>query len=158
MGLRAELRRQARAEKKNQVAAYHFTPEELHQHDQEIRRAFMERAEAEWKRVDRERDAHARQVVQEEWDRRKAFFESQSEEEQMQLILSLLLSCSCRVLIEKFHWKPVRNDRRKTRTEMFAEYLADEIGAITMDERKDIREYCEETERRYNVRFKFGEE
>lgn len=153
MSKRAEMRRQARTS----TAVYTFTAEQLQQHDMQVRRAFMERADAEFKRFDRERDAHARQVVQEEWDRRKAFFESHDEEERMQLILSLLLACSCRVLIEKFKWKPVRSDRRKTRTEMFAEYLADEIGAITSDEYKDIRVYCDETERKYGVGFKHGE-
>jgi len=157
MSRRAELRRQQKAASKPKVAVYHFTVEELQEHDQQVRRAFMMQAEQEWKRVDRERDAIARKVVQEEWDKRKAFFESHDEEERMQLVLSLLLALSCRVLIEKFHWKPVRQDRRKTRTEKFAEWLAEEIGKITTDENKDIREYCDETERKYNVRFKFGE-
>ena len=153
MSKRAELRRQQKAASKPKVAVYHFTVEEMREHDMQVRRAFMENAKAEWERVDRERDENARKLVEAEWTKQRELFDG----EQMQLVLSLLLACSCRVLIEKFHWKPVRQDRRKTRTEMFAEWLADEIGKITMSERKDVMEYCNETDEKYGVRFKFGE-
>ena len=74
-------------------------------------------------------------------------------------ILALLLAVSCRVLIEKFHWKPIPKDGnydRRNRTVQFCDCLVDEIQSITEDETKDIRRYCEEVRDEYGVEFKYS--
>lgn len=156
MGKKGELLRL----QKKQRATYTFTGEQLEAHDQaivaaradKIKRDLMEQMEKEYAA----REEHVKKVIEEEWKSREELFRGEDMADNFFLILSLLLATSCRVLIEKFHWKPIPKDGkydRRNRTMRFSDYLIDEINAIVEDETKDIRRYCDEVYEEYGVKF-----
>ena len=156
MGKKGE---QLRALRK-QRATYTFTGEQLDAHDQavlqagseKIKRDLMEKMEKEYA----EKEAYIKKVIEDEWKAREDLFKGEDMADNFFTILSLLLATSCRVLIEKFHWKPIPKDGkydRRNRTMRFSDYLIDEINAIVEDETKDIRTYCDEVYEEYGVRF-----
>jgi len=145
---------------KKQRATYTFTGEQLDAHDQmvlkagadKIKRDLMEKMEREYA----EKEAHIKKVIEDEWKSREELFKGEDMADNFFLILSLLLATSCRVLIEKFHWKPIPQDGkydRRNRTMRFSDCLIDEINSIVEDEMKDIRTYCDEVYEKYGVRF-----
>lgn len=70
--------------------------------------------------------------------------------------MMMLLSLSSRVLIEKFHWKPIPEDGifdGRNKTAQFAKYMSEELNEITEDENADIRRYCEETYEKYGIKY-----
>ena len=156
MGKKGELLRL----QKKQRATYTFTGEQLEAHDQaivaaradKIKRDLMEQMEKEYAA----REEHVKKVIEEEWKSREELFRGEDMADNFFLILSLLLATSCRVLIEKFHWKPIPKDGkydRRNRTMRFSDYLIDEINSIVEDETKDIRRYCDEVYEEYGVKF-----
>ena len=156
MGKKGELLRL----QKKQRATYTFTGEQLEAHDQaivaaradKIKRDLMEQMEKEYAA----REEHVKKVIEEEWKSREELFRGEDMADNFFLILSLLLATSCRVLIEKFHWKPIPKDGKydhRNRTMRFSDYLIDEINAIVEDETKDIRRYCDEVYEEYGVKF-----
>ena len=145
---------------KKQRATYTFTGEQLEAHDQaivaaradKIKRDLVEQMEKEYAA----REEHVKKVIEEEWKSREELFRGEDMADNFFLILSLLLATSCRVLIEKFHWKPIPKDGkydRRNRTMRFSDYLIDEINSIVEDETKDIRRYCDEVYEEYGVKF-----
>lgn len=145
---------------KKQSATYTFTGIQLEDHDRavvaahtdKIKRDLMEKMEKEYA----EREEHVKKVIEEEWKTREAFFKGDDMADNFFLILSLLLATSCRVLIEKFHWKPIPKDGkydRRNRIMRFSDYLIDEINAIVEDETQDIRRYCDDVYEEYGVKF-----
>ena len=110
MGKKGELLRL----QKKQRATYTFTGEQLEAHDQaivaaradKIKRDLMEQMEKEYAA----REEHVKKVIEEEWKSREELFRGEDMADNFFLILSLLLATSCRVLIEKFHWKPIPKD------------------------------------------------
>lgn len=156
MGKKGEMLRL----QKKQRATYTFTGEQLEAHDQaivaaradKIKRDLVEQMEKEYAA----REEHVKKVIEEEWKSREELFRGEDMADNFFLILSLLLATSCRVLIEKFHWKPIPKDGkydRRNRTMRFSDYLIDEINSIVEDETKDIRRYCDEVYEEYGVKF-----
>lgn len=148
----------AKAEK----VKWHFSDNQLKAHDRALLEAYRERVKADLAaHLDKEyaiREQHVRELVEAEWKRREELFGSENHTDNLMQILALLLAVSCRVLIEKFHWKPIPKDGnydRRNQLVRFSDYLVDEIQSITEDETKDIRRYCEEVREEYGVEFKY---
>ena len=143
-------------------ARYSFTGAELEARDRMLidryRKQIMEectrKLEIQFEQNVKEVDEH----IAEEWKKREAMFRDDGQ--RLSEILRLLLACSSRVLIEKFHWKPIPEDGnydKRNRTYQFAKHLAAEVNDICTDESKDIRRYCEETYEKYGVKYLFEE-
>ena len=143
-------------------ARYSFTGAELEAHDQRLleryRAKIMEDCTKKLEVQFAEREKEIDEYIANEWKKREALFNDKGE--RLSELLRLLLACSSRVLIERFHWKPIPMDGnydKRNRTYQFAEYLAAEINDICTDETKDIRRYCDETYEKYGVKFLFEE-
>lgn len=143
-------------------ARYSFTGAELEAHDQRLldryRSKIMEDCSAKLEAQFAEREKEIDEYIANEWKRREAIFNDNGEK--LSEMLRLLLATSSRVLIEKFHWKPIPEDGNydgRNRTYQFAKHLAAEVNAICTDERKDIRQYCDETYEKYGVKYLFEE-
>lgn len=143
-------------------ARYSFTGAELEARDQRLldrlRSQIMEECQKKLQEQFNENMKEVDEHIAEEWKKREAMFNDKGE--RLSELLRLLLACSSRVLIEKFHWKPIPMDGnydKRNRTYQFAEYLAAEINDICTDETKDIRRYCDETYEKYGVKFLFEE-
>lgn len=150
-----------RAAKEERVR-YQFTKAQMEEHDRFVINAHKARLQAELiEKVNEEyaeREQKVRELVEAEWKRREELFASGNSMDNLMQILALLLAVSCRVLVEKFHWKPVPKDGnydRRNQLVRFSDYLVDEIQSITEDETKDIRRYCEEVREEYGVEFKY---
>ena len=162
MGKKGDALRAQRAA----TARYTFTGAELEARDRMIIERFrndvMDKCQKELDRQVKEIESkHFEEMetfVRDEWKKREALFQDNGEK--LSEILRLLLACSSRVLIEKFHWKPIPIDGNydgRNRTHRFAKYLAEEINDLCADETKDIRRYCDDVYEKYGVKFLFEE-
>lgn len=131
-----------------------FTEEMLAAHDRELilrkTEEIRDRAAA---RAMKELDAY----IDKEWKAREEIFKPDGDTaEGFFNIMQLLLAIPARVLIEKFHWKPIPKDGvydKRNKLMMFSDYMVDELNSILDDEMQDIRRYCDETYEKYGVRF-----
>lgn len=147
-----ELRQQKEA-----AAKYTFTMEQLRERDrqtierfrQEITEDCRQKLEAEAERRQKLLDEY----LEKEWKEREALVTDQTP---LSDLMMMLLSLSTRVLIEKFHWKPIPENGvfdGRNKTAQFAKYLSEELNKITDDEMMDIRRYCEETYEMYGIKY-----
>lgn len=144
------------------TARYSFTGAELEAHDQRLLERYREKIMADCRiKLEEQfalREKEIDEYIANEWKKREAIFNDNGEK--LSEMLRLLLATSSRVLIEKFHWKPIPEDGNydgRNQTYRFAKYLAEEVNAICTDEKKDIRQYCDETYEKYGVKFLFEE-
>ena len=147
-------------EQKKKTATYTFTAEQLEAHDKAViqeREAYLrDRIRPTVEALVTEEREKAHQVIQEEWDIRARDFQLGEKGENYETLLSYLLAIPSRVLIERFHWKPIPQDGKydkRNRTMRFADCLVDELSKISHDDMMDIRKYCDETYRLYGVKF-----
>lgn len=156
MGKNGELLRKLKAEKKT----YTFTSAQLQEHDEfvirqkrdEIKRKLVAEMDEKYKA----KEAELQEAIRKEWADRESKFKGDDWSDNFFLMMSLLLSVSCRVLIEKFHWKPIPKDKywnKTNRLARFGDAIIDEINGICNDEMKDIRWYVDETYELYGVKF-----
>lgn len=145
---------------KMQNTTYTFTKEQLEAHDKLILREFRERVvDDARKQVDdimEEREKNAMQAAVDEWERREQAFRENHPLDNVVSCMSLLMATTARVLIEKFHWKPIPEDGQYDGRNKMVQYcnaVADEVYKITDPENADILAYCDETYRLYGVRF-----
>lgn len=152
-----------RAAKKNEKL-YSFTRQQLFDHDQHVVDTFRRRVEEETyekvsARMKAEFEEQAKvmdKAIQDEWDERARLFASEDAQSNFFEYLSCMLSVSVRVLIERFHWKPLDENgllSRRLRIVRFSDFVHEEIEKISGDEMQDIRKYNEETFRLYGIRF-----
>ena len=160
MGKKGEALRAA----KRQQTMYHFTREQLAAHDQFVREEFRERCtkdveEKVWQKMEPifdEKKKELEKAILDDWDERKRLFASEVPENNFLEFICCMMSVSIRVLIEKFHWKPVPKDGfydRRLAIVRFSDYVKAEIDMISADEMQDIRKYNEETFNLYGVKF-----
>lgn len=149
---------------KRQQTMYHFTREQLAAHDQFVREEFRERCTkdieeklyAKMEPIFEEKKAELEKAILDDWDERKRLFASEVPENNFLEFICCMMSVSIRVLIEKFHWKPVPKDGfydRRLAIVRFSDYVKAEIDMISADEMQDIRKYNEETFNLYGVKF-----
>lgn len=160
MGKKGDLLRAMKVQQKT----YTFTHEQLQEHDRVVIRDALVKAEKElMKKAQAEYDAKNEELqkfIADEWETREKIFMENHPNENVISLMSLLLATSCRVLIERFGWKPIPKDGiydRRNRTMRFADYVVDELDKITQDENADIRKYCAETYDLYGVKFEVRE-
>lgn len=158
MGKKGDALRAQRAA----TARYTFTGAELEARDRMIIDRFRTQVmEESTRKLNEMFEQNVKEVddhIAEEWKKREALLRDNGE--RLSEILRLLLACSSRVLIEKFHWKPIPIDGnydKRNRTYQFAKHLADEVNEICTNENLDVRKYCEETYEKYGVKFLFEE-
>lgn len=149
---------------KAQSATYTFTRAQLEEHDRVILESYKERVREDCKReLDAQIAEHQKTIdkyINEEWKRREAIF-SEQDGTNLSELLSLLLCVSSRILIEKFHWKPIPKDGvcdLRNRTVKFSQYFANTINDICTDQNKDIRKYCEETYELYGIKYQMEDD
>lgn len=93
-------------------------------------------------------------LVEAEWKRREELLSGDNEEERLLKILSLLMSVPARILVEKFHWLPVRDENdHRSKLLQFSEAVVNEINRICGDENADIGQYADETYEKYGVKY-----
>lgn len=160
MGKKGDLLRAAKAARVTRT----FTEEQLREHDHQVREEFKKSFEKHLKKTWNEYDQRQRKEFDEHinkvWRERAAEFNAGTPAENMDVMLSYLLSVSARVLIEQFGWTPVEGRRfsRRNKIVRFCDAVINEIEGITKDTTKGIQEYAAETYKKYGVRFQMQEE
>lgn len=160
-------------EQKRQNTVYTFTREQLIAHDNEVvkaRIATLEAALAEREKQHRaemetvyaEYDAKMKQAINEEWKQRKAAFMSEDFESNMLEFVRIAVMIPLRILVEKFGWKKVPENAKKSdgryRIIKMHDYIAETLNALTADDLQDIRAYAAEAEKVTGIYFELLEE
>ena len=139
---RAERRRQEKALAQKPVY-YQYTASQIEMMKRQAVKAEEERIRARLK-------DEMEQLVKEKWEQR----EKQDEDERMKKALSLLLAAPTRILVEKFHWQPIKNENyRRSRLMQFCEAVVKEVNRICDGEESDLKRYVEETYGLCGVRY-----
>ena len=125
-----------RAQKAQRVT-YTFTREQLEEHDRQVRMAAIERKREDLKN-------YARDVLDKDFAERQKLLEGSAEDVTL-TVFSMLISISCRVLVEKFKWKPIwKHSTRRNRLARFVTAVQEEAERLVNDELLDIRKYAAE--------------
>lgn len=131
MGKKGEL---LRAQKSHRVT-YTFTAEQLREHDRQVRMAAIERKREDLKN-------YARDVLDRDFAERQKLLEGSAEDVTM-TVFSMLISISCRVLVERFGWKPIwKHSTKRNRLARFVLAVQEEAERLVNDELLDIRQYA----------------
>ena len=92
--------------------------------------------------------------IRREWAEREAALTAETDEEHILKVLALLMSVPAKILCEKFHWKPVRDENdHRSKLLQFSEAVAREVNHICDDENMDIRQVQREVYEKYGVRY-----
>lgn len=133
MGKKGDLLRQQKAQR----ATYTFTAAQLDEHDRQVRQDAVERKMAELK-------DYAHRVIEEDFNERQKLLEGNAEDVTL-TVFSMLISISCRVLVERFGWKPIwKHSTGRNRLARFVTAVQEEAERLVNDELLDIRKYTEE--------------
>jgi hypothetical protein len=131
-----------------------MTDEMMAAHDREL---ILRKSETIRARVVEKAKAEVDKHIDMEWKAREEIFRPDGDSaEGFFNIMQLLLAVPARILIEKFHWKPIPKDGvydKRNKLMMFSDYMVDELNMIMDDEMQDIRRYCDETYEKYGVKF-----
>lgn len=147
MGKKGELLRQQKAQR----ATYTFTAAQLEAHDRQVRAAAIER-----KKLDLEEYAH--KVIEKDFNERQKLLEGSAEDVTLN-VFSMLISISCRVLVERFGWAPIwKHSTRRNRLSRFVVAVQEEAERLVNDELLDIRKYSAEAWDITGVRLEASEE
>lgn len=145
---------------KKQTSKYTFTGEQLEERDKaviaEYRKTLDARMMESARNAARIYENEAEEHIQDYWDSIEKEFNTGDRQEDYNNLLSYLLSISSRVLIERFHWKPIPKDGNydgRNRTYRFAQYVMQELAAISEDDEMDVRRYSAETFEKYGVKY-----
>lgn len=148
MGKTGDLLRAAKDQKKT----FTFTKAQLEEHDRQLFREkwkqYERLAKKEAEEIDKKREEDLRERVNKAWD------------ENAVMLLQYTMAISCRVLIEKFGWKPIPKILRgpEMRIAKFANALTEEIDRIYRVDRINMQQYSEDTKKLYNLSFKVNTE
>lgn len=100
-----------------------------------------------------------RKFIEEEFERRSEMIKGDTTEETMQMVLALLMSIPTKILVEKFHWKPITDESdNRSNLKKFSEEVVNETNAIFSDDHADIRQYIEQCYKKYGVKFEIVDE
>lgn len=147
MGKKGDLLRAQKAQR----ATYTFTAEQLEEHDRQVRAATLERKKEELR-------AYARGVLDQDFAERQKLLEG-SATDVTATVFSMLISISCRVLVERFSWTPIwKHTNGRNRLVRFVNAVQEEAERLINDELLDIRKYAAETYEITGVKFEAGEE
>jgi len=147
MGKKGDLLRAQKAQR----ATYTFTAAQLEEHDRQIRQAVLERKKEELR-------TYARSVLDQDFAERQKLLEG-SATDVTATVFSMLISISCRVLVERFGWKAIwKHTSGRNRLVRFVNAVQEEAERLINDELLDIRKYAAETYEITGVRFEAGED
>lgn len=133
MGKKGDALRAAKAQR----ATYTFTAAQLEAHDKEVRMRTLERKKDELK-------AYAREVLDRDFEERTKLLTGDATDVTLN-VFSMLISISCKVLVEHFGWKPIwRHSTSRNRLSRFVLAVQQETEALLNDELLDIRKYARE--------------
>lgn len=97
--------------------------------------------------------------IDEEWKQRAEALGGADAAERMEKVLGLLLSVPARILVDKFHWKPIRDENdRRSKLLQFSEAVVAEVDRICADDYADIRVYSQETYEKCGVKYELQED
>lgn len=131
MGKKGDALRAARAQK----ATYTFTAAQLEAHDKEVRMRTLERKKDELK-------AYAREILEKDFDEREKLLIGDATDVTIN-VFSMLISISCKVLVEHFGWKPIwKHSTSRNRLSRFVLAVQQETEELLNDEMLDIRKYA----------------
>lgn len=131
---RAERRRQEKALAQKPVY-YQYTASQIEMMKRQA-------VKAEEDRIRERLKDEMEQLVKEKWESREA----EDEDERMKRALALLMSVPTRILVEKFHWRPIKDENdRRSRLLQFCEAVAEEVNRVCDGEESDLKRYAEET-------------
>ncbi|MBR2532512.1 MAG: hypothetical protein IKE56_07610 [Lachnospiraceae bacterium] len=147
MGKKGDLLRAQKAQR----TTYTFTAAQLEEHDRQVRAATLERKKEELR-------AYARGVLDQDFAERQKLLEG-SATDVTATVFSMLISISCRVLVERFNWTPIwKHTNGRNRLVRFVNAVQEEAERLINDELLDIRKYAAETYEITGVKFEAGEE
>lgn len=147
MGKKGDLLRAQKAQR----ATYTFTAAQLEEHDRQVRAAAIKR-----KKLDLEEYAH--KVIEKDFNERQKLLEGSTEDVTLN-VFSMLISISCRVLVERFGWKPIwKHSTKRNRLARFVVAVQEEAERLVNDELLDIRKYTAEAWDITGVRLEATEE
>lgn len=133
MGKKGELLRAQKAQR----ATYTFTREQLEEHDRQVQKAAIQRKREDLK-------DYARDILDRDFAERQKLLDGSVEDVTL-TVFSMLISISCRVLVEKFKWKPIwKHSTRRNRLARFVTAVQEEAERLVNDELLDIRKYAAE--------------
>ena len=95
MGKKGDALRAAKAQR----ATYTFTAAQLEEHDRQVRMRTLERKKDELR-------AYAREVLDRDFEERQKLLTGDTTTVTLN-VFSMLISISCKVLVEHFGWKPI---------------------------------------------------
>ena len=147
----------------SKAAVYQYTAAQIeeikHQavidRKEELKQILTVEFEEKW----RDREEEVNRKIDEEWERRAEALGGSDAAERMEKVLGLLLSVPVRILCEKFHWLPIRDENdRRSKLLQFSEAVVAEVNRICADEYADIRAYSQETYEKYGVKYELQED
>ena len=122
---------------------------------EKIKKALTAEFEEKW----RAKEEEINKKIDEEWKQRAEALGGSDAAERMGKVLGLLLSVPARILVDKFHWKPVRDENdRRSKLLQFSEAVVAEVNRICADDYADIRVYSQETYEKYGVKYELQED
>lgn len=141
---------QLRAQKA-QRTTYTFTAAQLEEHDRQVRMATLDRKKEELRN-------YARSYLDHDFAERQKLLEGSAEDVTV-TVFSMLISISCRVLVERFGWKPVwKYTNGRSRLVRFVNAVQEEAERLVNDELLDIRKYAAEAWEITGVKFEATDE
>ena len=147
MGKKGDLLRLQKA----QTRTYTFTAAQLEEHDRQVRMRALERKKDELR-------AYAREVLDKDFEERQKLLTGDVTDVTLN-VFSMLISISCKVLVEHFGWKPIwKHSTRRNRLSHFVYAVQQETEALLNDELLDIRSYAKKAYDITGVMFEAGEE
>ena len=142
MGKKGDLLRAQKAQR----VTYTFTAAQLEEHDRQIRQAVLDRKKEELR-------TYARNVLDADFAERQKLLEG-SATDVTATVFSMLISISCRVLVEHFGWKPIwKHTNGRSRLVRFVNAVQEETNRLVSDELLDIRKYAAEAWEITGVKF-----
>ena len=147
MGKKGDALRAAKAQR----ATYTFTAAQLEAHDKEVRMRTLERKKDELR-------TYAREVLDKDFEERQKLLTGDATDVTIN-VFSMLISISCKVLVEHFGWKPIwKHSTSRNRLSRFVLAVQQETEALLNDELLDIRSYAKQAYDVTGVMFEAGEE
>ena len=147
MGKKGDLLRLQKAQR----ATYTFTAAQLEEHDRQVRAAAIERKKEDLKE-------YAYNVLEHDFAERQKLLEGSTEDVTL-TVFSMLISISCKVLVERFGWKPIwKHSTSRNRLSRFVIAVQEEAERLVNDELLDIRKYAAEAWDITGVRLEKGED
>lgn len=161
--VKALLRENADMRRRLQTG-YHFTKEQLTEHDKQVSRQAVKNAEqyVVKKQTDAMEEKYAEHMKrfekesEEFWEKAQSEFKKGSEEENFWAWCRVMWAIPIEVLVETFGWKPLTEeccgDNRQNLVK-FCNKCVEIISRVSQEELIDIRTYCKNVAEKYGVGF-----